>query len=340
MKLGLIAEALGLTASGGGDIEISNAAPLDTAGPSDISFALNNRSAAAIAASRAGALVLPKGSTVDRPAIIADNPLYVFAMVMDMLHPEKAAAPSIHPTAVIGMDVKIGEGVFIGPHASIGDGSELAEGVSVMAGARVGANCVVGPGSKLFENVVVYGKTKIGARCRIHANTTIGSDGFGYTRLGSGKHHKVPQLGSVVIEDDVEIGANTSVDRGMLSATVIKSGTKIDNQVQIGHNSVIGRDVIIAGCSGVAGSSEIGDGVMIGGASAVSDHVKVSSGALVAGFTGVHTDLTEPGVYSGPLAMKNMEYKRFVLSGKRLDKVNERLKALEEKMGGKEGKNE
>ena len=337
MKLGLLAEALGLPLSGGADIEIENAAPLDKAGPRDISFAVNTRAAQAIEISKAGALVLPKGVQAQIPAIIADNPLHAFARVLEILHPERKPAPGVHSTAVIGDGVVLGEGVHIGPHVSIGNGATISNGAMVRAGARIGDNCSIGVDTVIFENSVVYDGCHIGSRCRIHSNAVIGADGFGYTRLQDGRHFKIPQIGSVVIEDDVEIGAGTCIDRAMMESTVIKRGAKLDNLVQIGHNTVIGEDVVMAGCSATGGSAVIGNGVMVGGACAISDHVKISSGVLIAGLTGVHTDLTEPGVYSGPLAMKNMEYKRWVLSGKKLDKVNDRVKAIEDKLGIKRG---
>ena len=184
----------------------------------------------------------------------------------------------------------------------------------------------------VFENAVIYRGAIIGERCRIHANTTIGSDGFGYVRDEKGVYVKIPQTGRVVIGDDVEIGSNTSIDRATLDETRIGNGTKIDNQVQIGHNCRIGENVVIAGLSGLAGSVTLEDGVIIGGAAAVADHVRICSGAIIAGKTGVHSDITEPGVYSGPLAMKNMEYKRFVLSGKRIDRLEKKISDLKKEI--------
>jgi len=225
----------------------------------------------------------------------------------------------------------LGSGAYVGPMAGVGDHSSVGERCRILAGASIGRRCVIGPDCVIHENAVIKDGTRMGARCIIHPGAVIGSDGFGYARLKDGSSKKLRHIGAVILEDDVEIGACSSVDRAMLGATLIKKGVKIDNQVQVGHNVVIGENTVIAGCAGIAGSAVIGKGVMIGGASAISDHVKIADGVMVAGLTGVHTDLTERGVYAGPLAMRNMEYKRFILSGKRLDRLEARVAELDKK---------
>ncbi|VAX25630.1 UDP-3-O-[3-hydroxymyristoyl] glucosamine N-acyltransferase [hydrothermal vent metagenome] len=332
MKLGAIAAVLGLTKSDGEEIDIHSVASLDSAGPGDISFVQDQSVLSRLPLSKAGALIIPENMEADRPSIFAPDPLLAFAKVVELLDPEPAPEPGIHPTAVIGNGVSIGDNVHIGAFSTIGEGTKLDEGVVIRAGVRIGESSVIGAGSTLFENVALYDHTKIGARCRIHANSTIGSDGFGYVKTESGAYYKIPQRGSVTIEDDVEIGSNTSVDRAMMGETVIKKGVKIDNQVQIGHNTVIGENSVIAGCSGVAGSSVLGSNVMVGGMVAISDHVSVVSGVIIAGKTGVHKSITEPGVYGGPLVMKNMEYKKFMLTGKKVERLTARIKKLEQKL--------
>ncbi|MBI4665868.1 MAG: UDP-3-O-(3-hydroxymyristoyl)glucosamine N-acyltransferase [Nitrospinae bacterium] len=337
MKLGLIAGTLGLTLSGGGgDTDITGVAPLETAGPDEISFISGGKAEKSAKESRAGALILPNGAEADRPSFITGNPKLIFARVAALLNPEKKPEPGIHPMAVVGASVNVGDGVFIGPFAVIGDGAILGPGVVIRAGVKIGERCRIGANTDIRENTAIYAETQIGARCLIHANTTIGADGFGFARDDkTGRYVKIPQLGRVVIEDDVEIGASCTVDRATMDITIIKSGAKLDDQVHIGHNVSIGRDVVIAGCSGVAGSTVIEDGVMIGGMAGVTDNVRVCSGAIIAAHTGVHGSITEPGVYSGPLAMKRMEYNRFLMSRQRLDKVEKRLKELEAKQGQK-----
>jgi UDP-3-O-[3-hydroxymyristoyl] glucosamine N-acyltransferase len=331
MKLGALASLLGAAVDGDGGVVITGAGALDAAGPPDIAFVRGEKEAKRAGESRAGALVVPRGMRVDKPFIPADDPLEVFSRVLEILYPEKRPEPGVHPLSWIGRDVVLGEGVFVGPLASVGDGTRIGNNSRIMAGARIGPGCVIGADCAILENAVIMEKTRMGAGCIIHPGAVIGSDGFGYVRMKDGKSRKIRHIGIVILEDDVEIGACSSVDRAMLGATLIKRGVKIDNQVQVGHNVTIGEDAVVAGCAGIAGSAVIGRNVMIGGASAISDHVKIADGVIIAGLTGVHTDLDEPGVYSGPLAMKNMAYKRFMLSGRRLDRLEARIKDLEKR---------
>ncbi|MDH4183436.1 MAG: UDP-3-O-(3-hydroxymyristoyl)glucosamine N-acyltransferase [Nitrospinota bacterium] len=329
MNLSQLAAQLGAALVGDGSCIIKGAASWDKAGPEEISFVKDDKIASRLAECRAGALIIPKGMNADRPAIAAENPLALFSRALDILYPEKQYAPGAHPSASIGQNVNMGESVHVGPHVSIGQGSSLGARCVIMAGARIGDGCVLGDDCVIHENVVIKDGTRMGARCVLHPGSVVGSDGFGYIQNRQGVSEKLRHAGNVVLGDDVEIGACSSVDRAMVGSTVIKKGVKIDNQVQVAHNVVIGENTIIAGCSGIAGSTVIGANVMIGGAVAVSDHVTVADGVMIAGMTGVHTDLKEPGIYAGPMAMKRMEYKRFILSGKRLDKLEDRVKRLE-----------
>lgn len=333
MRLGAIAESLGIALTGGGEgLDIQKPASLGNAGPSDISFAASEAVARSMSSSKAGALIIPIGVVPDRPSLVVKNPTLVFARVAAMLAPEPAPSPGIHPTAIVGDGVVFGVNVHVGASVTVGAVCVIGDNVALRDGVRVMQNCHIGADTVVFENVVIYRDTVIGKRCRIHANSTIGSDGFGYVRDNNGVHVKIPQLGRVVIEDDVEIGASACIDRATLDETRIGSGTKIDNLVQIGHNCTVGKNVVIAGLSGLAGSVTLEDGVMIGGAAAVADHVRICSGALIAGKTGVYSDITEPGVYAGPMAMKNMEYKRFLLSGKRMDRLEKKISELKKEI--------
>lgn len=329
MKLGEIAAKLKCRLEGSGDLNIVKVSSLDNAGPEDIALVLDSQETESRLNTGAGALILPDGAEADRPALIVINPLLAFAEILNLLQPEKFPPAGVDDTAIIGKDVTLGADCHVGAYATIGEGALIGARAVIKAGARVGAGCLIGEESVIFENVAIYDKTEIGLRVRIHANSVIGSDGFRYTKLQSGASFKIPQRGIVRIEDDVEIGASCTVDRATLDVTLIKRGVKIDNQVHIAHNCVIGENTVIAGCTGIAGSVTIGKDVMIGGMVAVSDHLNIADGVMIAGKTGVHTNLNEPGVYSGPMAMKNMEYKRFLLSGKRIDKISEKLKELE-----------
>lgn len=332
MTLGELAAALKCGFDGPAETDIVNAASMETAGAGDISFVLDAKAARAMPKCGATALIVPEDVKPDRPAIIAANPYHAFARIMSLLYPEPLIVPGVSEKAEIGEGVSMGEGVRIGPFVSVGDGARIGAGADIRAGARIGAGCVVGDGTVIFENVVVYDNCEIGSRCRIHASSVIGADGFGYVRLDSGEYYKIPQLGIVRLEDDVEVGAGASVDRATLGVTLIKKGVKLDNQVQIGHNCEIGENTVIAGCSGVAGSTTIGRNVAIGGMVAIADHINIASGVLIAGKTGVHTDLKEPGVYAGPMAMKNTAYKRFLLLGKTVEKLKSKISVIEKKM--------
>ena len=336
MRLDEIAEAVGGALEGDGAVLISGAASLEDATEKDICFIKEAKQAGSLSECRASAFIVPPGVSLGKPSIISENPLMAFSRAMDLLYPEDKPEPGVHPSAMINPGATLGQEVHVGPFAAIGPGTTIGEGSVIMAGAKVGAGCEIGPQCVIHENVVIKDGTRMGRRCVIHPLTVIGSDGFGYARTKQGESVKIRHVGAVLLEDDVEIGACSSVDRAMMGYTVIRQGVKIDNQVQIAHNVVIGENTIIAGCAGVAGSATIGKNVMIGGAAAVSDHVTVADGVMIAGLTGVHTNLEKPGVYSGPLAMPNMEYKRFILSGKRLEKLAERVKGLERKAG--EGK--
>ncbi len=329
MKLGEIADKLGLTLIGDDDPEINSAAGLDDAGPGQITFIQDEKTASALKKSEASAVIAPDHLKLDRPALLTNDPRLAFARALELLHPEQEEPPGIHESAVISDSAETGDGLFVGAHVSIGAGCRIGDNVSIHAGSRLGANCIVGDDTKIFPNVVIYDNCEIGSRVRIHANTVIGADGFGYIRLDSGEYYKVPQRGIVRLEDDVEVGAGSSIDRATTGVTLVKQGVKIDNQVQIGHNCEVGKNTVIAGCSGIAGSVTFGDGVLIGGMVGVADHVKIASGTMVSANSGVYKSIDEPGIYAGPWVMKMTEYKRFLLANKRIDKINKRLKAAE-----------
>ena len=333
MKLFEIALAIGEEVTGDRNIEISGVSPLVDAGREDISFVRDKKAEKILPNSGAGAVIMQEGSAPDRPAIITKHPTLAFAKVLEIFSEEKALAPGIHPSAVIGENVSIGKNVSVGAHAVVGEGTILGDNVVLGAGVKLGHDCQIGPSTLICENSVLYRKTSLGARCRVHANTVIGSDGFGYTLTDDGTHYKVPQTGVVAIEDDVELGAGVTVDRATMGATIIKNGAKIDNQTQIGHNSIIGKNVIIAGCTAIAGSVKIADGVMIGGMVAIAENITIGKGVMIAGKSGVISDILEPGVYSGVYATKNMEHKRFLLSGKRIDKLEKKIRELKKRIG-------
>jgi len=305
-----IAEAVGGQLVGDASVTVSGVAALDRASPADLSFLGAPKYAPLFASSRAGVvLILPE--LADAPGlaparVIVGRPQEALLTLLPRFQRPAAAPRGVHPTAVIGSGVRFGEGVSIGPYAIIGDDVELGDG------AIVGPHCVVGPGvtmgqaSQLVASVTAYSGSRIGDRVTVHAGARIGSDGFGYVQR-DGEHVKIPHVGRCIIEDDVEIGANTTIDRGSIDDTVIGAGTKIDNLVQIGHNVRVGRGCLIMAQAGVAGSVRIEDGCMILGQVGISGHHTIGKGARLAAQAGVFGDIPAGETWSGYPARPHKE---------------------------------
>lgn len=299
MTVSEIAAAVHGVVAGEGDVPIAGVASVQEAETGDIVFAENPRFLSEAGRSRASAIVACLDAvSPDKPLIRVENPRFAFAQILDMFSPGLAAPIGVHPTAVIGSDVSLPATASIGPNAHIGSGVTLGERVTILAGCSVGDHSRIGDDCVLHPCVVLYAHTILGDRVILHAGAVIGSDGFGFVRLGQ-RLHKVPHVGNVVIEDDVEIGANTTVDRGKTGSTVIGARTKIDNLVQIAHNVRIGSDTVIASMVGIAGSATIGDGVTIAGQVGIKDHIRVGDGSLLLGQTGAWGDVPAGTVLSG-----------------------------------------
>ncbi|MGE3165143.1 MAG: UDP-3-O-(3-hydroxymyristoyl)glucosamine N-acyltransferase [Planctomycetota bacterium] len=295
-RLAELAALLSATLDGNPELEISSVAPIQTAGPHEVAFLAHGKRAPEPERLTAGCVIV--GTDVTRHELGARvallrvrDPYLGFALAMQHFHPE--AAPSfsgiapgatLHPTVEVGACPSIASGVWIGAGTRIGDNVILHAGVSV------GDDVVLGDDVQVFPNVTIYSHSRIGHRVRIHAGAVLGSDGFGYAASSHGAI-KIPHRGRVVIEDDVEVGANTTIDRGALDDTVIRRGAKIDNLVQIGHNCVVGAHSFIAGQAGLAGSCTIGQGVQIGGQAGLSGHLHVGDRARIAGQSGVHSSV-------------------------------------------------
>jgi UDP-3-O-[3-hydroxymyristoyl] glucosamine N-acyltransferase len=291
MTVAALAEALRVDLRGDGSATVEGVAGLGEATSVDLAFAETAKALAAAAGSRAAAIITgPFGRETEGgpPLLISDTPRFAFARAAALLAGVSPGAGGVHPTAVVSASATIGADVSIGPHAFVGDdvvigaGSVIGPGVVIMAGARLGAGCT------LVARVVVYGGSSLGARVIVHAGVVLGGDGFGYVKdPATGRPEKFPQIGGLEIGDDVEIGANTTIDRGSLGTTVVGAGSKIDNLVQIGHNVRVGRNVLIAAQTGIAGSSRIDDEVTIGGQVGIGDHVHLEAGVILGGGSGV-----------------------------------------------------
>lgn len=331
--LGDIANHINADLHGDADCEIDNISTLANARPGSITFLANRRYASQLTNTRASAVILQAQDIEANPSfsLVVEDPYLGFACVANLFYPRKNPDPGIHPTAVIGNNVYIDPAARVGAYVVIGEGVHIGSGVDIGPGCIIDDEVHIGKESKIYANVVILKEVKIGERVILHPGVTIGSDGFGLANT-NGEWIKIPQIGSVLIGNDVEIGANSSIDRGALENTVIENGVKIDNQVQIGHNVHIGAHTAIAGCTGIAGSTKIGKRCMIGGAVGISGHIEITDDVIITAMSGVANSIREPGVYSsGFPAMEAKAWRKNVASLKHLYSLNSRLNKLEKK---------
>ncbi len=292
-----IADAVQARLIGDGTREVVRVASLESAGPSDLIFVDDEKHLAAALRSRAGAIIagnFAPTSGCERPLLITDHPKLAFARAARLLH-DMAGADSglhstvrVHPSAVVDPSAVLGPGVWVDAHVVIHDGVRIGATTHIGAGCAIGASVIVGNDCEILPSVTIYPGTTLGDRVIIHAGAVLGSDGFGYVRdRNSGRYEKFPQVGRLVIEDDVEIGANTTIDRGALDETRIRRGAKIDNLVHIGHNCDIGQDVVIAAQTGLSGSIVIENGAILGGQVGIGEHARIGEGVMLGGQGGV-----------------------------------------------------
>jgi UDP-3-O-[3-hydroxymyristoyl] glucosamine N-acyltransferase len=329
--LGQIAARFGLVLRGDPDARIERVAPLEDAGAGALSFLADPRHRRFLKDTGATAVVLDAARAGECPvnALIADNPRAAYARIAGWLHPQAALAPGVHPSAVVAADARIEPGAEIGAQAVIGAGARIGARVLVGPGSVVGAGASIGEDTRLVARVTLYPGVRIGRRGLLHAGVVIGADGFGIAQDRDG-WVKVPQLGSVVIGDDVEIGANTTVDRGAIGDTVLEDGVKLDNQIQVGHNVRIGAHTAIAGCTGISGSTTIGKRCMIGGQVGFSGHLSVADDVIVLGQSMVSHSITKPGVYAAAVpASEASGWRRVVARLRHLDELFDRVRRLE-----------
>jgi UDP-3-O-[3-hydroxymyristoyl] glucosamine N-acyltransferase len=289
MRVRELAEWLGAEFEGNGEVEITGIAPIELAGPDDVSF-INSRKAARQAEdSAAGCLIIPMNlAGGGRTVIRTEAPRTAFARVIRRLHPPRQPEPGIHSTAVIAAGARIGEDVSVGPHATVGEGSSIGSGTTVGPGCRIGGNVTIGERGLLHANVTIYDDVRIGRGVILHSGCVIGADGFGFV-LEGGRYEKFPQVGRVELGDFVEIGANACIDRAALGVTSIGEGSKIDNMVHVGHNCRIGRHVVIAAQTGFSGGVVVEDYAVIGGQVGIGDKARIESGAVLGSGCGILT---------------------------------------------------
>lgn len=326
-----IADHIGAKVQGGGELEISSVATLESATKNQLSFLANSKYRSQLESTQAGAVLLSEADAENYSgnALILSDPYVGFARVAQLLDTTPAAAEAIDTSAVIDSSANIGNGVVIGPNAVIGKNVILGDNVQVGAGTVVGQDSIVGSGTRLWANVTLYHDVHLGQDCIIHSGAVIGSDGFGYANE-RGQWIKIPQTGGVRIGDRVEIGASTTIDRGALGHTEIHDGVIIDNQVQIAHNDVIGANTAIAGGTTIAGSVTIGKYCIIGGGCGVSGHLSIADGTQVTGGTNITSIIREKGVYSSAtVATDNKLWRKNTVRLRQLDDLFKRVKSLE-----------
>ncbi|MFZ3321856.1 MAG: UDP-3-O-(3-hydroxymyristoyl)glucosamine N-acyltransferase [Usitatibacter sp.] len=318
-----IVAKLGGEAIGEVDAPLTGVATLDSAGPGEIAFLANPRYRPKLATTRAGAVIVGPGDrdAGTMPRIVSDNPYAYYARTVAFFHPVAPVRPGIHPLAQVDENAHVDAGAEIDAFAVIGPHATIGKGARIGSHCVIGKNAAIGAGTTLNPRVTIYDDCRIGARVIVHSGAVIGADGFGMARDG-GRWIKIPQVGAVRIGDDVEIGANTTIDRGALDDTVVEEGAKLDNQIQVGHNCVIGAHTVIAGCTGISGSVTIGKNCMIGGGVGLVGHIDICDNVTISGFSLITKSITEPGTYTSGLPfMPHAEWLRNAVHLRRLDKI-------------------
>ncbi|MES9830172.1 MAG: UDP-3-O-(3-hydroxymyristoyl)glucosamine N-acyltransferase [Candidatus Thiodiazotropha sp.] len=333
-SLGDLADAVGAKLLGDPETMIRGVGTLQSAQPGEISFLSNPSYRRYLSATQASAVILYEKDAAACPtsALVSDNPYLAYARVAKKLFPRKAVTPGIDATAVVGRSSSIDSSAWIGPCVVVGEGVTVESGVCIGPGCVVEDNCRIGADSRLVANVTLCHDTRLGQRCLIHPGAVLGADGFGLAN-DEGHWVKVPQLGRVRVGDDVEIGANTTIDRGALEDTILHDGVKLDNLIQIAHNVEIGRNTAMAGCSAVAGSTKIGDHCTIGGQTGLVGHLTIGDNVHFSAATLVTRSFTEAGYYSGNIpAMENGAWKRVITRLRNLESMAKEMKFLKKNL--------
>ena len=333
MKLRDLAERLGCRLDGDGDIEIVRVTGIQHAQPGDLTFLANPKYDSALTETRASAVLLREDAPAAPCAMLrTPDPYLAFARAVGVFAPDWRPAPGVHPMAAVAADARLGANTSVGAFVAVGHGAVIGDNtvvfpnVTIGPGARIGDDCVI------HSNVSIRERVVIGSRVILQNGVVIGGDGYGFVRRGDGTHEKIPQVASVVIEDDVELGANTTVDRPAVGETRIRRGTKIDNLVQIGHGVSVGRNVLMAAQVGIAGSTTIDDDVIFGGQVGVGGHLAIGRGAVAVGQSGVTRSVAPGAMVSGYPAIDSREWRKASVVFSRLPELKRRLEALEDQI--------
>lgn len=336
MTLADLAAALGCPFEGDGSLNLVRVATIEQAGAGDLTFLTNMKYARALAGTHASAVIAAPGVSAPCAVIRSDEPYVALAQAARLLMPAESPVAGVHPLAAVAADAVVDATASIGPFAVVGAKARIGAGTIVHPHVVIGPGTSVGAGCVLHAHVSIRERCRLGDRVIVQNGAVIGSDGYGFATRKDGSHVKIPQLAPVVVEDDVEIGANTTIDRPAVGETRIGAGTKIDNLVQVGHGVVLGRNVLLAAQVGIAGSTRVGDGVVLGGQVGVGGHLTIGDGAKAVGQSGI-TNSVEPGAFvSGYPAIGNLEWRKASAVFRTLPEMRRRLKALERRLAALE----
>jgi len=338
LRLDQIVARFGGEIVGAGDTAIERIGTLENAGPGELAFLANPKYRHQLTTTRAAAVIMaPPAVDGLAAAILTPQPYLYYARVAQWLNPLPVPKPGVHSSAVV--EGEVAPSASIGPNVWIGPGARIAADVVITANCSIGAGVEIGAGSRLAANVAIYSGGRLGARCLVHSGVVIGADGFGFAREATGAWVKIPQVGRVLIGDDVEIGAGTTIDRGALGDTVIGDGVKLDNQIQVGHNVRIGAHTAMAGCVGIAGSAVIGARCTVGGASVILGHLEIADDVNVAAGTLVAKSIRSAGTYSGAVPfLEHGDWLKNFSRLRHLDAMADKIRALEQRLAALEKK--
>ena len=337
MRLTELAERLGAVLEGDGAIEVTRVAGIEQAGPGDVTFLANSKYTAALAATRASAVILD-GAAPPAPCAVLRiaNPDLAFARAAQAFAPPRTLPPGVHPSAGVAADAVLEDGVAVGPLVVIGRRARIGAATEVHAHVVIGDDAVLGPGCRIHAHVSIREACRLGRRVVVQDGAVIGADGFGFAHHPDGTHEKIPQTGPVVIEDDVEIGANTTIDRPAVGETRIRAGAKIDNLVQIAHGVTVGLNTLLASQVGIAGSTVIGDGVILAGQVGVGNHLTIGDGVKATGQSGITNSLDAGRFVSGLPAIDNRQWAKAAVLFGRLPEYRRQLVDLERRLAALE----
>jgi len=325
-----IAALIGGKVEGNGDVKISKLSKIEEGEPGSLTFLSHPKYVDYLKSTKASAVIISEGITNEKPAnttlITVKDSRQAFTILLEAYHKQQFAKTGIEEFAVVSKLAKLGDKVYVGSHSYIGDNVTIGNGVYIFPNVYIGDNSKIGDGCLIYPGVKIYRDSVIGKQCTFHSGVVIGSDGFGFVPNEENNYRKMPQVGNVIIEDHVEVGSNTTIDRATMGSTIIRKGVKLDNLIQIGHNVEIGENTVMAAQSGVAGSTKIGKNCMIGGQVGIVGHITIGNGVKIAAQSGIGNDLPDNAIVQGSPAFDHLEYKKSYVAFRKLPEIYRKVK--------------